>query len=99
MAELIGEALGKQPRITLAAPLLGEVTHYVANIGKAQELLGYAPRVPLEEGIPRAVAWSQEWEPRHESAAAGVTPAPGTPLPERSHSYDPGMPSKHSLDA
>jgi UDP-glucose 4-epimerase len=64
MAQLVGQALDKEPRITLAQPLLGEVTHYVADITKARELLGYNPQVPLEEGIPRAVAWNREWEER-----------------------------------
>lgn len=61
MAQLIGEALGKEPRITLAPSLLGEVTHYVADISKAKELLGYDPQVPLEEGIRRAVEWNRGW--------------------------------------
>jgi UDP-glucose 4-epimerase len=61
MAELVGKALGKEPGVTIAPPLLGEVTHYVADITKARQLLGYEPQVPLEEGIPRAVAWNREW--------------------------------------
>lgn len=60
MAQFIGESLGKEPRITLAPSLLGEVTHYIADISKARNLLGYDPQVPLDEGIRRAVAWSQE---------------------------------------
>ena len=64
MAELVGQALGKSPQITLAPTQLGEVTRYVADISKARTLLGYAPQVPLETGIPRAVAWSREWETR-----------------------------------
>lgn len=62
MAQLIGQALGKEPKITIAPALLGEVTHYVADITKARELLGYNPRVPLDEGIPRTVKWSRDWE-------------------------------------
>jgi UDP-glucuronate 4-epimerase len=65
MAQYVGEALGKQPKITLAPPLLGEVTHYVADITRAKELLGYVPKVPLEEGIPRAVEWNREWAREH----------------------------------
>ena len=61
MAELVGQALGKTPQITLAPTQLGEVTRYVADISKAKQLLGYAPQVPLEEGILRAVAWCREW--------------------------------------
>jgi UDP-glucose 4-epimerase len=68
LAELIGAALGKKPRITLAAPLLGEVTRFVANIAKARELLGYEPQVALPEGVRRAIAWMQEWASTHPGA-------------------------------
>jgi nucleoside-diphosphate-sugar epimerase len=70
VAELIGSRLKRVPRITLAPPLLGEVTHYVANISKAQELLGYQPRTPLDEGIARTIAWTQEWVATHPPAAS-----------------------------
>jgi UDP-glucuronate 4-epimerase len=56
-AELIAGELGVEPRMTIAPSLLGEVTHYVAHLEKARSLLGYAPQVALEEGIPRMVAW------------------------------------------
>ncbi len=69
MAEYIAEALGKEPNVTLKPPLLGEVTHYVANISKASQLLGYEPQVSLRDGIHRAVAWSQEWAATHGSTA------------------------------
>lgn len=62
MTHYIGEALGKEPKITLAPTQLGEVTHYVADITKARELLNYEPKVPLEEGISRTVAWNLAWE-------------------------------------
>jgi Nucleoside-diphosphate-sugar epimerases len=65
MAEFIGKAFGKKPKITFAPALLGEVTRYVANISKAKELLGYEPKVPLEEGIRRAVEWSSDWFAKH----------------------------------
>jgi UDP-glucose 4-epimerase len=65
VAELIGEAVGTEPRITTAPALLGEVTRYVADISKAKELLGWAPRVPISEGIPRAVDWFREHRAAH----------------------------------
>jgi UDP-glucose 4-epimerase len=65
MAETIGAALGVAPRLMLAPPRVGEVTHYVADIARARALLGYAPRVPLEEGIPRAVAWATDYWTKH----------------------------------
>ncbi len=61
MAEFVGQALGVSPQIKVEpSKLVGEVTHYVANIQLARDLLGYTPQVPLEEGIKRAVAWSHE---------------------------------------
>jgi UDP-glucose 4-epimerase len=64
-AELIGRALGVEPKIVHAPSLLGEVTHYIADIRKARELLGWSPAVPLEDGIPKAVAWFREWRAAH----------------------------------
>lgn len=58
LAEYIGEELGVAPNMTVEPSRVGEVTHYVANIGKARALLGYTPTVPLREGIHRAVAWA-----------------------------------------
>jgi UDP-glucose 4-epimerase len=64
-AERIAEELGVDPQMTLAPSLLGEVTHYVADLSKARELLGYTPHVPLDEGIARAVAWFREHRDAH----------------------------------
>ena len=64
-AELIAGAVGVEPKITLAPPLLGEVTHYVADTSKARQLLGYEPAVPLDDGIARAVAWYREHRELH----------------------------------
>jgi UDP-glucose 4-epimerase len=57
LTDYIGDAVGVTPRVTLRRSLTGEVTRYVADIGKARALLGYAPQVPLQEGVRRAVAW------------------------------------------
>jgi UDP-glucose 4-epimerase len=64
-AELIAGELGVEPKIALAPSLLGEVTHYVADLTKARELLGYQPSVPLDEGISRSVAWFKEHRATH----------------------------------
>jgi UDP-glucose 4-epimerase len=63
--ELIAAELGVEPSVTFAPSLLGEVTHYVADIRKARELLGWEPETPLDQGIPRAVAWFKEWRAAH----------------------------------
>ncbi|HEV3403557.1 MAG TPA: NAD-dependent epimerase/dehydratase family protein [Gaiellaceae bacterium] len=64
-AELIGAELGAEPRLTVAPSLLGEVTHYVADITKARTLLAWEPQVPLEEGLKRSVAWFREHRAAH----------------------------------
>ena len=65
MAELIAESLQVEATINVEpSKLPGEVTHYVANIGRARQLLGYTPQVALAEGLRRAVAWNLEWDSR-----------------------------------
>ena len=64
-AELIAEQLEVEPRIETAPARLGEVTHYVADIRKARDLLGWEPEVSLEDGLPRAVAWFLEHRGAH----------------------------------
>ena len=64
-AELIAAELGAEPRLTVAPSLLGEVTHYVADITKARTLLAWEPEVPLEEGLKRSVAWFREHRAAH----------------------------------
>lgn len=62
MAGLIGKALGKNLNIQVEeAKKVGEVSHYVADISKARELLGYNPQINLENGIRKHVAWWKEW--------------------------------------
>jgi UDP-glucuronate 4-epimerase len=65
VAELIGETLDVEPQMTLAPSLLGEVTRYVADISKARRLLGWEPRMPLDEGVPQAVRWFLEHRATH----------------------------------
>jgi nucleoside-diphosphate-sugar epimerase len=65
VANYIGEALGIEPDMTIKPSRVGEVTHYVANIGKAHALLGYTPATDLRQGIHKAVAWSMDWWASH----------------------------------
>jgi UDP-glucose 4-epimerase len=64
-AELIAEQLGVTPNMDIRPSLLGEVTHYVADVRKAREVLGWTPQTPLEVGIPRSAAWFKEWRAAH----------------------------------
>jgi UDP-glucose 4-epimerase len=65
MAKFIGEALGIEPDMTVEPARVGEVTHYVANIGKARALLDYNPQTSLRDGIHKAVKWSTDWWATH----------------------------------
>ncbi len=65
MAKFIGEALGVEPKMEIKPARVGEVTHYVANIGKARAVLGYEPQTSLHDGIQKTVAWCMDWWAEH----------------------------------
>jgi UDP-glucuronate 4-epimerase len=50
-------ALDVSPRVTVRARHPADLQHSWADIGKAQALLGYAPRVDLDDGIAEFVTW------------------------------------------
>ena len=57
---LLETALGKQAVIDRQPPQPGDVPITFANIAKAQKLLGYTPRVKIEQGIPLFVEWFRQ---------------------------------------
>jgi len=57
LIELIAAALGVEPEIVRLPPQPGDVERTYADVTRARELLGYEPRVPIEEGIPAFVEW------------------------------------------
>jgi dTDP-L-rhamnose 4-epimerase len=48
----------------------GDVRHCVADISRIQQLMGYAPRVGLEKGLPELAEWSRSQEPEDRVAQA-----------------------------
>lgn len=56
---LLAEMSGKEPRITYGPPRAGDQRRTVANIDKAQRLLGYAPNTSLRQGLAAQLAWQQ----------------------------------------
>ena len=60
LVNLVELAVGRDAVVTAEPSQAGEVTRYVADIGKARRLLGYEPTVPLSTGIRRYVAWCRE---------------------------------------
>jgi UDP-glucuronate 4-epimerase len=57
LVELISKALGKEPIIDWKPEQPGDMKHTHADVSLAGKALGYAPRVPIEEGIARFAAW------------------------------------------
>jgi nucleoside-diphosphate-sugar epimerase len=58
LAEKIAQACGHgdlEPRFEPSRP--GDVRHSLADITQARELIGYDPKVSLEEGLARTVDW------------------------------------------
>ncbi|HEV8130508.1 MAG TPA: GDP-mannose 4,6-dehydratase [Acidobacteriota bacterium] len=54
---LLERALGMSAQLQELPPQRGDPPITYADIKKAQELLGYQPKVPIEEGITRFVEW------------------------------------------
>ncbi|MFT3743915.1 MAG: NAD-dependent epimerase/dehydratase family protein [Pyrinomonadaceae bacterium] len=73
ISELLAAGLGKD-----IAPIIvgkyreGDIRHCVADISKARKMLGYEPKVTLEEGLAELLNWlaEQEAEDKVESATA-----------------------------
>lgn len=53
------EIIGRPAIIRQAPPRPGEQARTLADIGKASRVLGWAPRVSLDEGLRAQVAWQQ----------------------------------------
>lgn len=58
--EKLGRLLGREPRIDHRPAHKADVTRTWANIDRARELLGWAPRIGLDEGLDHAAAWYRE---------------------------------------
>lgn len=57
LAGLIGEMMGTDAKPVYTASRPGDVRHSCADIGKAQQLLGYEPKVELKAGLQRTIDW------------------------------------------
>jgi len=55
--ELLEKALGKTAKKVLRPMQAGDVVATYADIEESQQILGFNPKVSLEEGIPRFVKW------------------------------------------
>lgn len=55
----LGEVLGPLPEPLYGPPRSGDVRYSVADITKAENLLGYRPHVAFGEGLRRTVEWAR----------------------------------------
>ena len=60
LIELLESAFGKKAIIERLPAQPGDVPRTFADISKARALLGYNPRVKIEEGIPKFVDWFRQ---------------------------------------
>ena len=64
VAQLLSTGLGKNLEPDFVGKYReGDIRHCVADISKARKLLGYEPRVHLEQGIPELLKWVKEQTP------------------------------------
>ncbi len=64
LIRLLEKALGKPARLEMLPMQMGEVLETYADISKSQKLLGFAPRVSIEEGINHFVRWHRQYGER-----------------------------------
>jgi len=57
LIEKLNAILGSSVKPEYEPARKGDVRHSLADIGKAAKMLGYAPAVPLEEGLRKVVDW------------------------------------------
>lgn len=57
MISVLEKALGREAAKVFLPMQPGDVTETYADVSKLHALIGYAPKVKLEEGIPRFVDW------------------------------------------
>jgi len=62
LVDLLGRAIGKTPRLERLPQQPGDVDCTFADISKSREMLGYSPRVEIEEGLAEFVRWYRDWK-------------------------------------
>jgi UDP-glucose 4-epimerase len=55
LIELLERLIGVEAVVTYAPPKLGDVRHSLASISRARTILGYEPKVMMEDGLRRTV--------------------------------------------
>jgi UDP-glucuronate 4-epimerase len=61
MIDVLERALGRSTEKHFRPMQPGDVTATFADISRLNALTGYQPKVTIEEGLPRFVAWRRQW--------------------------------------
>jgi len=56
LAETVSEVFGAEAQVAYEEPRPGDIRHSVASIAKAERLLGYRPKVDLEQGLRKLLS-------------------------------------------
>jgi UDP-glucose 4-epimerase len=73
LLSLLGEAAGRVPEVRREPARPGEIVRNYSRIEKARRRLGYAPAIPLEDGLRRTYGWfADEWAPKRGPATAAT---------------------------
>ncbi len=67
----IAAELGVEPKVEMLPEQPGDVPITFADVTKAGEMLGYAPSVPIQEGLRRYVAWYHSRQAAADGAHGG----------------------------
>ncbi|MCS7201047.1 MAG: SDR family NAD(P)-dependent oxidoreductase [Patescibacteria group bacterium] len=57
LAKLIIKNINSKSKILVKNNRKGEVVKYIGNINKAKKILGYNPKINVEEGIKKSIEW------------------------------------------
>ncbi len=60
VAKIIIKELNSKSKLVIGDKRTGEISTFIANIAKADELLGYIPKVSVKEGIKKNIEWYLE---------------------------------------
>ena len=61
LIEILEETIGRQAERQLEPMQPGDVKETYADISAIQRDLGYAPKTPIDEGVPNFVAWYRDY--------------------------------------
>ena len=59
LLNILGSLLEREVLPTYADPRAADIRHSLAETTKAQEVLGYRPRVGIQQGLVKTLAWTR----------------------------------------